>query len=160
MNINEEDLFVLAEEEMKTFEPQLRELISNNYNKPFTLEHRIKSLENLQRKQLLWKQRKGYLPRISQLPDIIGYRIAVDDEADCELIANIISSFLKPQGLIDYFHIPRETGFKAFLYYLENGKINTEIQVMSTQMKDWTNATHEEHENLKYASVNEQHKTK
>ena len=153
MDIREEDLFLIAEEEVKLFEPQLRDLIAINYNKPFTLEYRIKSLEKLQRKQILWQQNKGFLPSISQLPDIIAYRISVDDEEDCKIISSIISQFLRPQRLKDYFHIPKETGFKAFLYFFDNRRINTEIQIMSTKMRDWTNATHEEHDSLKYGDL-------
>jgi len=158
MSDNYDILCLRAQQEVDTFLPQLRNIIASKYGKPFLLEYRIKSLESLKRKQKLWKREYGNIPNIDSLPDIVGYRISVDDETDCEVLSDIISQSLSPQSSIDYFHQPRETGFKAFLYYLQNTKVNSEVQIMSSKMRDWADETHDEHERTKYGVATPGHK--
>lgn len=61
-----------------------------------------------------------------------------------------MKNMLFPSKIIDRFHKSTENGFKAFLYYFENFGIKTEIQIMTTRIMEWTNATHEEHNKRKY----------
>lgn len=149
-NDNYDVLYLSAQQEVEILLPKLQSIISSNYAKPFLLEYRIKSLESLKRKQELWKRKYGNIPSVDSLPDIIGYRISIDNEEDCEVLFDIINQSLNPQGLIDYYHNPKESGFKAFLCYLQNNDVNSEIQIMSSKMRDWTNETHDEHETTKY----------
>ena len=158
MSDNYDILCLRAQQEADKFLPQLRNIIASKYGKQFLLEYRIKSLESLKRKQELWQRKYGTIPNIDSLPDIVGYRISVDDENDCEVLSDIISQSLSPKRLIDYYHQPRETGFKAFLYYLQNTSVNSEVQIMSSKMKDWTNETHDEHVRTKYSVETPRHK--
>ncbi len=139
-----------AEKQLEKFKEELLQFLTIHYGKSFALDSRIKSAEKLKLKQKFLEAKHQRPIEIYQIPDIIGFRISVDDENEVRVVSDLIESFLNPNRLIDYFNNPRETGFKAKLYYFEDEDFNTEIQVMTRDMMEWTNATHEEHNKRKY----------
>lgn len=147
-----EDMFLKAQEYANIFSKKLYNIIKDKYKKPFLLEFRIKSFESINRKQELWQREYNFRPSFEKLPDIIGYRLSVENEEDCTVMSDVISEYLNPNRLIDYFNHPKETGFKAYLYYIEEDKFNSEIQIMTLSMRGWTNSTHQEHVIRKYGS--------
>lgn len=150
MTPQEEFLQITAEEQMERKRIQLESFLNTYYKKPYVLECRVKSIEKLRMKQELLSKKRGYQVDLAKLPDIIGFRISVDEESDVEELSALVQDILNPSRLIDYFNTPRTTGFKAYLYYFEDIGINTEIQIMTIKMKDWTNITHDEHNMRKY----------
>lgn len=59
--------------------------------KLLVLEYRIKFLESINRKQEYRQREFNYVPSYEKSPDVIGYRISAEAEADCTLISNIIA---------------------------------------------------------------------
>lgn len=147
----EEKLQLLATEQMEILEPQIIDFLYRYYGKPYVLDRRIKSTSKLKLKQKLFSDQKGYPVALEDLPDIIGFRISVESEAEVEEISELIKQIMRPNKVIDYFNNPKDTWFKAYLYYFENLEVNTEIQIMTEKMKEWTNLTHDEHNIRKYA---------
>lgn len=150
MALSDEELQALAAKQMEELKTQLTNFLDRYYRKTYVLDCRVKTLDKLKLKQNLFITQKGYFVELTDLPDIIGFRISVETEKEVEELSNLISNKLQPSRVIDYFNKPRETGFKAYLYYFENIEINTEIQIMTVPMMEWTNATHEEHNERKY----------
>lgn len=142
-----------AKRQSEIFKLKLQELIESKYNKSFVIDSRIKSHESLERKKKLWKNKFGRDFSISAFPDVIGYRISVETEEECREIAKILNETIPPQGIIDYYKYPKETGFRAYLYHYTGYGINSEIQIMTFKMKEWTNSTHKEHEERKYGHL-------
>ena len=143
MAINDEQLQEMACKELETLKDNLIDFLEKNYNKPYELDCRVKTPEKLREKQKLMNYSS-----IIACKDIIGFRISVDSEDEVLELSRLVES-LGPNSVVDYFNKPRETGFKAFLYYFELD-INTEIQIMTKEMKEWTNKTHDEHNKRKY----------
>lgn len=150
MNQNDEKLQLLAEQWMNNLELQIINFLDRCYGKPYTLDKRVKSIDKLKLKQRLFSNKRGYLVPLEELPDIVGFRISVESEEDVEIVSGIVKNLMLPNRVIDYFNKPKDTGFKAYLYYFDKYEINTEIQIMTERMKEWTNATHDEHNNRKY----------
>ena len=149
MNLEDEELQLLAEEQMNRLRTEIQKYLNKFYDKTYILDSRVKSPDKLKMKQTLISSKKGYPIKLNDLPDIIGLRISVETEQDVEKMSELIKG-LSPSKVMDYFNTPRENGFKAFLYYFENIGINVEIQIMTVQMMEWTNATHKEHDTKKY----------
>lgn len=152
MSQEDEKLQLLAEHSMESLEVQIIGILDRHYGRPYTLDRRVKSVDKLKLKQRLFSNIKGYQVSLEELPDIIGFKISVENEEDVEIVSKIIEELMFPTRVIDYFNKPKDTGFKAYLYYFDNFEVNTEIQIMTEKMKEWTNATHEEHNNRKYFS--------
>ncbi len=151
MNKTIEELRNLALELQPIIDAKIKSLLDTFYKKPYEEESRIKSENGLLRKQE--KIPEYYKDNISKIPDVLGFRISLPSDEDCPFVAKLIEEFLKPHTLFDMFNNPKPTGFKAFLYHISTEKVNIEIQIMTYQMRDWTNATHAEHEMRKYGSV-------
>ena len=158
MNPSIYELRVKAELHLVKIEEEIRELLNREYGKPYELECRIKTEESLLRKYNEFSELCK--EQVSNVPDILGFRISVVSQEDCPLIAELVVNNLKSKDVIDYFNSPKETGFKAYLCYLENQPVTTEIQIMSQAMRDWTNLTHKEHEIRKYGYTLNDNETK
>lgn len=151
--MTDEELQFLAEEQMERLKLQIKEILDKYYAKSYILDSRVKKLDKLRLKQSLFSHKYGFPIELNDLPDIIGFRISVENEKEVEEISELIKKLLFPSRIVDYFNKPKETGFKAYLYYFENIGINTEIQIMTTRMMEWINITHDEHNNRKYGRL-------
>lgn len=149
MNSEDEKLQLLAEDQMNILTKEIENFLNRYYDKPYILDSRVKSPYKLRLKQSLISSKKGYPIKLTELPDIIGLRISVETEQDVEEMNELIK-ILSPDKVVDYFNKPNENGFKAYLYYFEKVGLNVEIQIMTMRMREWTNATHEEHDTQKY----------
>lgn len=149
MLIDERELEELATLEMEEIKELLTNFLSLHYGLPYELDSRVKSLEKLKRKQRLHENR-GIEEEITDIKDIIGLRIAVDEENEVIRLKDLMEHFMEYTSLKDQFTTPRYTGFKAYSYYYTCFGFNTEIQIMTKNMRDWTNATHKEHDERKY----------
>lgn len=150
---NEDKILEDAQRQSEIFKLKLQELIESKYKNSFVIDSRIKSHESIEGKKKLLKNKFGKDFTMSELPDVIGYRISVETEEECKEIAKILNEIIPPQGIVDYFKYPKDTGFRAYLYYYTGYGINSEIQIMTFKMKDWTNSTHKEHEERKYGHL-------
>ncbi len=144
-------------------EEAILKLLYQNYGKPFLLESRIKSVDKIKLKQKL-QIKKGYVGSINCLvPDIIGFRISVDCEQDIEDVKKIFSQNWNDFGericmVFDYIKNPKSSGFKAITLQYRvvsdfSREIPYEIQIMTKQMRDWTNKTHLEYDKKKYKGL-------
>lgn len=145
---NIEELRYVANIELEALEVEIRCLLDEYYKKPYELDFRVKS-----RNGILRKQEKYKMNNITKIPDIIGFRICLYDEADCEKVSNIIREYFKPIHVKDTFNKTKSFGFKAFIHYLFDRKINTEIQVMTTEMRDWINMNQTIYETSHYGQT-------
>lgn len=150
MEIEEDELQLLATEQMNRLKGRIKRFLDTHFAKPYILDCRVKSIEKLKLKQALFSQKYGYSVKLTDLPDIVGFRISVENEEDVEEVSELVKGFLSPSGVNDHFNNPGENGFKGFVYFFEVFGLNTEIQVMTTRMMEWTNATHDEHNKRKY----------
>lgn len=105
----EEKLQLLATEQMEILEPQIIDFLYRYYGKPYVLDRRIKSTSKLKLKQKLFSDQKGYPVALEDLPDIIGFRISVESEAEVEEISELIKQIMRPNKVIDYFNNPKDT---------------------------------------------------
>ena len=137
----------MANKQLPIMERLIKLVIEKQYFKDYELESRIKGVDGLKRKQTQFPEKYGF--NVEAIPDILGFRVSVPSEEDCLVISEIIYG-LAPYNVLDFFNNPKESGFKAFLYQLTSSSVNVEIQIMTYKMRDWTNATHEEHEQRKY----------
>lgn len=158
-------LYFKAKKEIKSFEQKFQAYIKRIYKDEFLLEHRIKSLKSIKRKQS-FAEHNGSKLNLSQIPDLVGYRISVHNESDRNYLANLLffdgkswDKRLEPDYVINYFDPPRESGFNAILYRYENFAVNTEVQIMTFEMRKWTNETHGEYEK-KYDNLDQDKKIK
>lgn len=143
-----ENLFFLEIEEIKDTLIN----ILNQSGISYQLEFRVKSLEKIRQKQLLFKERSKPCS-LFDVPDILGFRISVDSESDVYRIFALLNDYFEPSRVIDFFNNPKSTGYKAFNCFYDNWAFNTEIQMMTKEMRDWTNATHDEHNKRKYGDI-------
>lgn len=143
-----------ATREMERLKPVITYALDTYYKKPYILECRVKSTEKLKLKQALLSSVKGKPQAITSLLDIVGFRIGVETEEDVVELANVMLNYLEPYQAKDSFTQPSEGGFKAYLLHLDtlaNGVgVNTEVQMMTMQMMEFANATHEEYDEKKY----------
>ncbi len=112
---------------------------------PYKLEYRIKSEDHIYRKQ----QKKNF-KNMTDVEDIIGFRILVENEALCHEVYSILTGYYNPYKISNYFMKPKTTGFKAYILKLNQYEINTEIQIMTYDMKIIAERTHLIHEQAKY----------
>lgn len=112
---------------------------------PYKLEYRIKSEDHIYR-----KLRKNNLKNIIDVEDIIGFRILVENEDLCHCVYSILTNYYEPYKISNYFVNSKNTGFKAYILKLDKYDINTEIQIMTHDMKIITERTHLIHEQEKY----------
>ncbi len=112
---------------------------------PYKLEYRIKSEDHIYR-----KLQKNNLKNIIDVEDVIGFRILVENENLCHRVYSILTNYYEPYKISNYFINPKNTGFKAYILKLDKYDINTEIQIMTHDMKIITERTHLIHEREKY----------
>lgn len=125
--------------------------------KSYILESRIKSLDKVKLKQEYLKS-KGRPCELYDIDDIIGFRISADTKEDLFLIeAFLESTFFYKYPMVkfvDFYAHPKETGYKAFnVFFMSHNGIRFEIQMMTKEMRIWTNKTHAEHDNRKYGKI-------
>ena len=150
-------------ENYRTF---IETLLKANYGKPYQIDYRVKSPEKIVYKLQTRLKEKAFAKdliihmryndeecrmalareRLSLINDQVGIRISVDDENEVLALIKLLGDFFTPEGTADYFSTPKESGFKAFVYYLTIDGINIEIQLMTNKMRDWTNQTHDEYD--------------
>lgn len=152
MLIKEEYLEELAFLEMKEIENELENILSKNYDKSYILDSRVKSLEKIHLKQQ-YREERSDPSNILDVPDIVGFRISVESEEDVIRMFGLINSHFEPVRVVDFFNYPKNTGYKAFNCFYDNWGFKTEIQIMTKTMRDWTNATHDEHNERKYGDI-------
>lgn len=111
----------------------------------YSIRHRVKSEDNIVRKQRLKNHKSPY-----DVEDIVGIRILVNDEQSCHNIRELLLNHYIPYKVSDYFKNPKDTGFKAYLIKVNFMNVNVEIQVMTFEMEKLTERTHLEHEKRKY----------
>lgn len=151
MNIKEEYFDKLTTLEMEEIKDMIVNLL-NKFDVSYELEYRNKELAKLKRK-IEYRKGKGFKnENILNIPDIIGFRIVVESEEDVLKIRDILNN-TRYDRIIDNFNFPKESGFRDFAYYYACFGFNTEIQIMTKSMRDWTNATHEEYEMRKYGDL-------
>ena len=68
----------------------------------------------------------------------------------CHRVYSILTDYYNPYKISNYFSKPKATGFKAYILKLDKYDINSEIQIMTSNMKEITERTHLIHENIKY----------
>lgn len=146
--MNEENLQILARKNLNKIEKIIKEHLSN-YDKTYLLESRVKSPYKIRLKQG-WLKNLGKPYEFSDINDIIGFRICVENEQEVENITKYFSDNFNEIDRVDYFNNPKQNGFKAYLLYFSEDKIEFEIQFMTLEMLDFTNLTHDEHDELKY----------
>jgi len=129
-----------AEENLEFYKPKIKALIEKYYHDEYDFEYRIKTRASIERKQNLNSRIKLY-----QIPDILGFRISVPNDEYVLIISKIMAR-MEPITFTDFFNTPRNSGFKAFIYRFGS----FEIQIMTYQMRDWTNNTHDEYEKQRY----------
>ena len=157
-----DDLLYTANIMKNTLEESILNLLHREYDKHFILESRIKSVDKIKLKYKL-QIKKGLSGNANGLvPDIIGFRISVDSEDEVDKIkkifcqnwiGHITHSFL----LFDYIRSPKPSGFRAITIQYRvpffSDEIPFEIQIMTEQMRDWTNKTHLEYDEEKYKGL-------
>lgn len=151
--MQEDDYFKFLESEKLLIEQEI-----NNYlgllGKKYVLDSRIKSPEKIRIKQEYLK-RKGRPYNLTDIDDIIGFRISTETDNDLLLIeAFLEGTFFYTYQMVkfvDFYSKPKETGYKAFnIFFISHHGIHFEIQMMTERMRDWTNSTHIEHDIRKY----------
>ena len=150
---NQYELQNLARIEIEKMTKKITLLLNKYYHKPFVLESRIKDINKLRMQQELYSKRYGYNVSLDELPDIVGFRISVENDSEVIFLGSIIKNFLEPNRFVDYFSNPKESGFKALIYYFKENNINVEIQVMTIEKMYFTNATQKKHDEIKYAKI-------
>ena len=151
MSIKEEYLEELAFLEMEEIKDELIAFL-NTLDISYELENRVKSLTKIHQKQELYSERSNPVD-LFDIPDIIGFRISVNTEEDVVRIFSILNKYFVPFRIIDFFNNPKFTGYKAFNCFYDIWGFKTEIQIMTKDMRDWTNATHDEHNERKYGDI-------
>lgn len=111
----------------------------------YKLKYRIKSEDHIYRKF----QKKNF-KKITDVEDILGFRIMVETEELCHRVYSILTQHYIPYKISNYFIHPKTTGFKAYILKLNQFDINTEIQIMTYDMEIITEKTHLIHEQTKY----------
>lgn len=144
-----ENLYANAEKQLGFFQIELEDFLNKYYRKDYSLDFRVKTADKMMKK-LAYRRLEGRVIEPYELPDIIGFRVAVASEVDVIELSNLIEECLKPLRKVDHFSIPTTSGFKANLYYFSSNLINVEIQVMTQKMKLWVNETHDEYDRRKY----------
>ena len=91
-----EDLHTRAEFQLESVRQWLEDFLQTHYEKKFVLSYRIKSVE----KMMIKIQYETYEPQ--RLPDVIGFRVAVDTEDDVTEISNLIEKELTPIRKVDH----------------------------------------------------------
>lgn len=74
----------------------------------------------------------------------------MESEEICHKVYSILTNYYNPYKISNYFIKPKATGFKAYILKLNQYDINTEIQIMTYDMKIITEETHLIHEQEKY----------
>ncbi len=144
-----EELYAQAEEKLGMLQVMFEDFLKTHYKKDASLSFRIKTVDKMIEKlKLRHQQYYNYTPQ--DLPDIVGFRMAVDSESDVVELSQLIEKELKPSRKVDHFGQPTASGFKANLYYFHVDTTNVEIQVMTRKMELWTNQTHDEYNSQKY----------
>lgn len=151
MNVKEEYLETLFSLEIEEIKDSLINILSQS-GISYQLDFRVKSLDRIHQKQLLFKERNRPC-ELFDIPDILGFRISVDSKADVYSIFALLNTCFEPSRVVDYFNSPKSTGYQAFNCFYDNWAFNTEIQIMTNEMRDWTNATHDEHYKMKYGDI-------
>lgn len=151
MNIKQEYLEGLFSLEIEEIKDILINILSQS-GVPYQMEFRVKSLEKIHQKQLLFKERNQSC-ELFDVPDILGFRISVDTERDVYKVFALLNDYFEPIRVVDFFNNPKSTGYQAFNCFYDNWAFNTEIQIMTKEMRDWTNATHDEHNKRKYGEI-------
>lgn len=137
-----ETLVIKSEKIMKERKAEIDNLMIGI---PYKLKYRIKSEDHIYRKQ----QKKNF-KSITDVEDIIGFRILVETEDLCHQIYSILTDYYNPYKISNYFVNPKSTGFKAYILKLNQYDINTEVQIMTYDMENITEKTHLIHEQEKY----------
>ncbi len=142
---------IIARIQLETIQSELEDFFKKQYRKEFVLDSRIKTPEKMLKKIELRRKngREEYSP--FDIPDIIGFRVSVDSEDEVIEVSKLIEQELDPIRKVDYLNNPKESGFKANLYYFLYGPTTVEIQVMTKEMKLWTNQTHDEYNKRTYS---------
>jgi len=87
---------------------------------------------------------KGFIVGLGKIiPGVSGSMLAIT----LGIYENIL------EAVTNFFNNPKSTGYKAFNCFYDNWAFNTEIQMMTKEMRDWTNATHNEHNKRKYGDI-------
>ena len=146
--MNEEKLQILAQKQLKEIEKLIKKHLLN-YDKKYILESRVKTPYKIRLKQG-WLKNLGKPYEFSDINDIIGFRICVENEIEVEKLTNYFSDNFNEIDRVDYFNNPKMNGFKAYLLYFCEEKIEFEIQFMTLEMLEFTNLTHDQHDELKY----------
>ncbi len=145
MPIKEKYLEELAFLEMEEIKDVLISFL-DKCNISYELDFRVKSLDKIHQNQLLFKENNG-VSDLSDIPDIIGFRISVDSDQEVLRIFDLLFDYFIPISVGDVFNHTNNTGYKAFSCYYDVWGINTEIQIMTKNMRDYINSHHEEHDN-------------
>lgn len=154
--MQEEEYLNLLESEKSLIEQELNNnlgLLGKNY----TLESRIKDIEKVRIKQEYLKI-KGRPHKLTDVDDIIGFRISAENDEDLFLIKAFLEGtffcIYEMVKIVDFYANPKDTGYKAFnIFFVSPRGIRFEIQMMTNEMKRWTNETHQEHDRRKYGKI-------
>ena len=149
-----EEIEEVAKQQRDRLDMSIRFFLNRYYRKPYMLESRIKSKESMLLKRDYLEKNSGHPVELTDLPDIIGFRISVDDDDSVLQLSERIKIILCPDRVIDYYSNPKDSGFKAISCYFTDIGINMELQIMTKQMRNWTNETHEEYKIRKYMKNN------
>ncbi len=129
------------------------------YHQDYILECRLKSKEKIHIKQQFLIQKypdsEEFLKDISNMPDIVGFRISVDSLEDVKEIAKVLSSNADFYKELNYYEKPKESGFRAIVlqFWSDVSGFRYEIQLMTKEMRMWVNHTHRDYDEEKYGVI-------
>lgn len=154
--MREEEYLNLLESEKMLIEHEINEYLKL-LGKKYTLDSRIKNLEKVRTKQKYLKM-KGRPHELFDVDDIIGFRISADTDEDLFSIEAFLEGTIfythNMVKFVDFYANPKETGYKAFnIFFISSHGVRFEIQMMTEDMKKWTNDTHLEHDIRKYGRI-------
>ncbi len=152
----QEEYLYLLESEKSLIEQDLNTYLGL-LGKSYILESRIKSPDKVKLKQDYLRS-KGRPCEICDVDDIIGFRISTETDEDLFFIEAFLESTLfytyPMVKFVDFYAHPKETGYKAFnIFFISHHGVRFEVQMMTKEMRMWTNKTHEEHDKMKYEKV-------
>lgn len=152
----EDEYLALLENEKTLIEEEISKYLKI-FGKKYVLDSRIKNPEKVRIKQE-YLRIKGRPNKITDIDDIIGFRISAENDEDLLSIKAFLERTLfceyEMVKCVDFYSKPKETGYKAYnIFFISTHGICFEIQMMTEDIRKWTNSTHKEHDIRKYGRI-------
>jgi len=121
MNIKKEYLESLFSLEIEEIKDILINILSQS-GVPYQMEFRVKSLEKIHQKQLLFKERNQSC-ELFDVPDILGFRISVDTERDVYKVFALLNDYFEPIRVVDFLIILKVLAIKRLIAFMIIGHL-------------------------------------